>query len=71
MKRDEPKRHPLYMFLLALSALATVPFLTAGGSSSFMWGLPTWLWLSLAATCLFAGLTAYGILRYWRDDDNE
>lgn len=66
---DEPRKHPLYMLLLALCALGTAPFLFIGSDSRFVLGLPLWLWSSAGFTLALSLLTAWGILRYWRDDE--
>ena len=69
--RDEPRAHPVYLVLLALAALGTVPLAFVGGSMSSFLGLPVWLWSSIAFTLALSGLTAWGVLRYWEDDDLE
>ena len=68
---DEPRRHPRYLALLAAAALLTAPFPFIGGPPSLWLGLPVWLWWSLGWTVALSLLTAWGILRYWRDDDLE
>ena len=67
--KDEPRRHPLYFTLLALVALGTVPLPFLGRETVFLLGLPAWLWWSFGMTAAFAGLTSWGILRYWHTDD--
>ncbi len=64
---DEPRRHRRYMLILGLAALATVPLPFVGAETRIVWGLPLWLWWSFTATAVFAGVTAWGILRLWRD----
>ncbi len=66
--RDEPRRHPLFLALLGLAAVSTAPFALLGAPDASWLGIPVWLWASLGATACLAGLTAWGILRYWRDD---
>ena len=56
------------MILLAVVAAGTAPFAFAGAPLRMAWGLPLWLWCSLLFTLLLAGLTVWGILRYWKDD---
>jgi len=68
---DEPRRHPWYMAALALNALAIIPLPFIGPEPSFWLGLPLWLWWSFAWTVSLSCLTAWGILRYWRDDELE
>jgi hypothetical protein len=68
--KDEPRRHPLFLALLAVVSLGTVPVLFVGGEPALWLGLPTWLWSSMAFTLALSALTAYGILRLWRDDDD-
>ncbi len=66
---DEPRRHPLFMLLLVLCALGTAPFLFIGSESAVVLGLPVWLWSSIGFTVALSLLTSWGVLRYWRDDD--
>ncbi len=66
---DEPRQHPLFMLLLLLCALGTAPFLFIGSESRLVLGLPTWLWSSIGFTVALSLLTAWGVLRYWRDDE--
>lgn len=68
---DEPRRHPLFLLLLALAALGTVPVLFVGRPLAVVLGLPVWLWWSIGCTVALSGLTAWGVLRYWEDDDLE
>jgi hypothetical protein len=65
---DEPRRHPIYLLTLAATILGTVPFAFAGKGTRILLGLPVWLWWSLSFTSALSALTAWGILRYWRDD---
>ena len=58
---DEPRRHPLYMLLLALCALGTVPFLFVGSDAVWLMGLPLWLWSSIAFTVGLSALIVWGI----------
>lgn len=67
---DEPRRHRRYLLILGLAALATVPLPFVGTDTRFVWGLPLWLWWSFTATAVFAGVTAWGVLRLWQDDDD-
>lgn len=66
---DEPRKHPLYLTLLVLAALGTVPLAFAGRELGSWLGLPLWLWSSLGFTLALSVLTAWGILRYWEDDE--
>ena len=68
---DEPRRHRRFMLTLGLVALATVPFPFIGSELILLWGLPLWLWWSLSFTAALSALTAWGILRLWRDDQHE
>jgi hypothetical protein len=67
---DEPRRHPVFMLLLTLCALGTAPFLFIGAETRLVLGLPTWLWSSIFFTLALSALTAWGIVRYWKDDDD-
>lgn len=66
--RDEPRKHPIFLGLLALVALGTVPIAFVGRPSTTFIGLPVWLWSSIGFTLLLSGLTAWGVMRYWSDD---
>ena len=67
---DEPRKHPVYMVLLGAAALGTVPlFFVCRPSATFL-GLPLWLVSSAGFTLAFSGLIIWGVLRYWRDDDD-
>ncbi len=65
---EEPRDHPRYMVLLGLIILGAVPFLFIGRGGASWLGLPLWLWSSLVFTAALSGATAWGILRYWKDD---
>jgi len=67
--RDEPRNHPWLLILLAVTALATVPVLFIGRRQIAVLGLPLWLWSSLLFTVILSGLTTWGVLHFWRDDD--
>ncbi len=66
---DEPRRHPVFMVLLAICAVGTAPIVFVGSPTTFFLGLPLWLWWSAGFTLALSALTAWGIVRYWRDDD--
>ncbi len=66
---DEPRRHRRFMLILVLVAVATAPFPFIGGETVLVAGLPLWLWWSLTFTAALSGLTAWGVLRLWRGDD--
>lgn len=68
--RDEPRRHPVYMILLGLAALGTVPVAFVGAGPRAWLGLPLWLWSSIGFTVALSALIAWGVLRYWTDDDD-
>ena len=65
---DEPRRHRRFMLALVATAVATAPFPFIGRDTVLVLGLPLWLWWSLFFTAVFSGLTAWGVLRLWRDD---
>ncbi len=69
--RDEPRRHRGYLLLLALTCLNTIPWPFAGRAPVILAGLPDWLWWSGGWTVALSVVTAWGILRYWRDDELE
>ena len=68
--RDEPRRHPVYMLLLAVAALGTVPIFFVGAPAWSWLGLPVWLWSSAGFTLVLSCLIAWGVLRYWPDEDD-
>ena len=68
---DEPRKHPVFMTLLALAALGSVPVWFAGRPLVLWWGVPVWLWWSGGATVALSLLTAWGFARYWRDEEDE
>ncbi len=68
---DEPRRHRRYMVCVGLVILATAPTPFIGRDTVLMMGLPLWLWWSFGFTAALSGLTAYGMLRFWRDDSDE
>ena len=66
---DEPRRHRVFLLLIAAASLGAVPFPFIGRENAFVMGLPVWLWSSLGFTVALAGLTTWGLLAYWKDDD--
>lgn len=57
--------------MLALLILGGVPFAFIGREPSQFLGLPVWLWSSALFTAGLSVATAWGILRYWKDDRLE
>ncbi len=68
---DEPRAHPVYLLLVGICAVGTAPFLFIGSESPDVLGLPLWLWASVGFTLSLTALTSWGILRYWRDDEDD
>lgn len=68
---DEPRRHHRYMWTVALVAMGTSPLPFVGSETVLVWGLPLWLWWSFLMTATLSGLTAWGMLRLWRDDRDD
>ncbi len=68
--RGEPRQHPIYMVLLGLAALGSVPIWFVGATPRSWMGLPVWLWSSIGFTLALSILIAWGVLRYWEDDDD-
>lgn len=66
---DEPRRHRRYMLTLGVITFATAPFPFIGRETVLVLGLPLWLWWSFGFTAALSGLTAWGLLRLWRDED--
>lgn len=69
--QDQPRRHRVYMLLLLIFVIASVPFAFVNRPSVNWLGIPLWLWISLGSTTMLALLTVWGILKYWRDDRFE
>ena len=69
--RNEPRQHPIYMVLLGIAALGCVPIWFVGSDPRSWLGLPVWLWSSAGFTVVLSVLIAWGILRYWKDDDGD
>lgn len=67
--QDEPRRHPIFLLCLVLTMLGSVPFLFVGSEQGHFWGVPYWLWSSAGFTVALAVVTAWGIVRYWKDSD--
>lgn len=67
--RDEPRRHPWFLVLVALASLGAVPFAFIGRVQVVLWGLPLWLWWSIAFTVCLVVVTSCGLVCYWKDDD--
>ena len=65
---DEPKNHPLYLILLAVAVVGSVPFLFINTPYIAWWGIPLWLWSSIFFTVMLALVTLWGIIRFWEDD---
>ena len=66
---DEPRKHPFFLLLLSLAAVGTVPICFVGRQPASWLGLPLWLWSSIGFTLALSALTAWGVLRYWKDDE--
>jgi hypothetical protein len=67
--RDEPRNHALFLILVVVAAVGAVPFWFVGRDTVFVLGLPVWLWSSLAFAVGLSGVTVWGILRLWKDDE--
>ena len=65
---DEPRNHPVFMITLGLVSLATAPFPFLLWPDATLFGLPAWLLWSLGLTATLSVVTAWGTLRYWKDD---
>lgn len=70
-RSDGPRLPRGYLLLLALVAIAIVPFAFIPGTTGSWLGLPLWLWSSIALTVMLSVLVAWGILQLWRDDPRE
>ena len=68
---DEPRHHPRFLVLLGLVALATIPWPFVGENPALLLGVPLWLWWSLGWTAVLSALTAFGLQRYWREDETS
>lgn len=67
--RDEPLAHRRHQWATLTCAVGSAPFLFAGRGEILWWGIPLWVYWSFAMTVALSILTGFGILRYWRDDD--
>jgi hypothetical protein len=68
--KSEPFRQWWYLPVLLLLIVFSVPWYRAAGSvGSIYHGLPIWVWTSLGCSFGVAVLTAFAILRYWKDGD--
>lgn len=65
---DEPRRHRRYMLLLAAVIVGSAPIPFIGSSPPQLLGIPLWLWWSAGFTVALSAVTAWGILRLWKDD---
>lgn len=68
---DEPRRHRVFLLLLVLAMIGTVPLPFVGGQPFLVFGLPAWLLWSLGFTAAMAALSTYGILYFWKDEEAE
>ena len=68
---DQPLRHRTFLIVIAALTLATSPWAFVGRRVRLVFGIPVWLWSSIIFTVLLAGMTAFGILRWWRDDESD
>ena len=69
MEFRDPVSSRRYLWALALIALLTAPWPFVGRSTTWAFGLPSWLWWSLGMTVALSALTSWAILRLWRDGD--
>ena len=79
----EPARQFWYIPLIILIIVVSIPWsglrffeteAPAGPSSNsetIILGLPLWIWIPLGGTLCLSILTAFAVLRFWRDDDSE
>ncbi|MEM7245112.1 MAG: hypothetical protein AAF533_07195 [Acidobacteriota bacterium] len=62
------RRRPRFELPLLLTcACLTAPFPFASRETSWLLGLPTWLWWSAGFTVLLSALTSWAILKHWDD----
>ena len=67
----EPRRSPLFLVLLGVCVLGSVPFLFVGRDVQLVLGLPLWLWSSMGFTVALAVVTAWGMLSLWKDEEHD
>jgi uncharacterized membrane protein YvlD (DUF360 family) len=67
--RDQPVNHISFLIAVAVLTLATAPFAFVGRPVLLVFGVPLWLWSSILFTVLLAGVTVWGALRWWKDDE--
>jgi hypothetical protein len=59
----------VFLALTGLASIGAVPFWFIGRRTAFLFGIPVWLWTSMAFTVALSALTVWGLLRFWRDDE--
>jgi hypothetical protein len=68
--KSEPARQWWYVPSLLVLVVLSVPWYREAGSlGELIFGMPAWVWTSLLCAAGVSALTAFGILRYWRDED--
>ena len=70
MPRQSVKRG-IWLLLVALVLFTGVPWYWPSDSALDGWLVPNWVWVSLAASWLFAGLVVWGALGAWPDEDRD
>ena len=70
---SKPRNKPSIVLpaCMALAAIGTAPFAFSSSAPSYWLGIPAWLWSSFGCTALLSFLTAFWMLRYWPEDDDE
>lgn len=66
---DEPMRRVWFLPLVLLLLTVSIPwYRSRGGEPRLMYGLPDWVWVTLACSFLLSVVTALVAIFCWRDD---
>ena len=68
--RRDPLRHPWLFAAIAVLYALSIPWWFGEGRPALVFGLPSWVALSLLATLGVACLTAFAALRLWDDGED-
>ncbi len=69
--KKEPSKQKWFLPTLIILIIGSVPWYRVEGEmGNVLFGFPVWIWTSIICSLGVAILTAIGILRFWRDDDD-
>jgi len=65
---SEPAKQRWYLPLVVLFIVLSVPwYREAGSMGRVVFGMPVWIWTSLACAAAVSCLTAIAAIRFWKD----